>query len=138
MAPVFVTLGMAGGLTGALADHAFTLRLPIPDRAARARLWRTAPGGGADGLPYLRMTTGNIMRAASVARAGSSLNGTTGPDTAALRSAIRTLDRPGLEALARRVDAAADWSQLAVSPETLWPWLTFAESSNVCDAVGPN
>jgi hypothetical protein len=119
MTPLFVTLGTAGGLSGALSDRAITLRLPVPDREARTHLWERALGAGATGLPGQRLTSGNIIRAAKVARAASAVAGGTPVDTAALRGAVRTLERPGLEALARRVDAAGDWGHLAVSSETL-------------------
>jgi hypothetical protein len=141
LAPLFVTLGRAGGLTGALTDRALTLHLPVPDREARERLWRSALGSDAPELARLRMTSGNIVRAASVARAGSALNGGTQLDTDTLRSAVRTLERSGLEALARRVDAVGDWSQLAVAPETLAELTTLAarcrQRERLADFVGP-
>lgn len=125
LAPLFVTLGTAGGLTGSLADQAITLRVAIPDREGRDRLWRTALGTDPSGLGYLRITSGNIVRAAKVAQAGSAVNGN-GVDSDALRAAVRKLERPGLEALARRVEPASDWSHLAVSAETLVELTTLA------------
>lgn len=113
MTRVFVTLGAAGGITGAMADRSITLHVPVPDGAARDALWRLALGAEGAGLPFLRMTSGSIMRAARVARAAGTVI-----DETALRDAARTLERPGLEALARRVEATLDGSLLAVSEHT--------------------
>ncbi len=44
LAPLFVTLGRPAVSPGALADRAITLRVPVPDREARERLWRDALG----------------------------------------------------------------------------------------------
>lgn len=126
MAPFLVTLGTSGGITGALADRAVTLRVAIPSPAARAVLWQSTLGGDAGEMQRLRMTSGNIVRAARVARAASALYGGGPIDNAALRSAVRTLERPGLESLARRVEASGDWTQLAVPAETLSELTTLA------------
>jgi hypothetical protein len=119
LAPLFVTLPSSGGIGGRRADSAVTLRLPIPDRDARERLWNGTLGGPGSGLTSLRMTSGNIIRAARIANASSIVNEGEPVDDAVLRAAVRTLDRPGLEALTQRVEASGDWSQLAVSSETL-------------------
>ena len=126
MAPLFVTLGTAGGLGGALADRAITLRVPVPDREARERLWQATLGANGSELAGLRMTSGNIVRAARVARAGTAMTGAARPDPAAVRAAVRTLERPGLEALAKRVDVAGNWYKLALTPETLADLFTLA------------
>jgi hypothetical protein len=118
IAPLFVTLGMAGGVGGALADRAITVRIPVADHETRARLWRLALDADSDGLPNLRMTSGNIVRAARVARAARALDASADLDAEALRAAVRSLEHPGLEALARRVDASADCSHLALPAET--------------------
>jgi hypothetical protein len=119
LTPLFVTLTLAGGVTGRLADSAVTVRVPVPDRVARERLWSGALGHEQQGLANLRMTSGNIVRAARIARAASLVHTDEQFDQASLRSAVRTLDRPGLEALAQRIEAGGDWSQLAVSADTL-------------------
>jgi hypothetical protein len=134
MAPLLVTLGPAGGVNGARADRTISLRVPIPERNAREELWRAVLGDEGPSLANLRMTTGNIVRAAQVARAASVVSGTL--DVAALRAAVRTLDRPGLEALAQRVEAAGDWSQLAVSPETHGELTTLAARCRQRERLG--
>jgi hypothetical protein len=116
---LLVTLGSAGGITGSLADKAITLRLPVPDPAARERLWKTSLGTSSGGLSRLRITTGNIVRAARVARARAHMQGDDAPLVETeLRAALRALERPGLEVLARRVDTPSDWSHLSVPAET--------------------
>jgi hypothetical protein len=136
MAPLFVTLGTSGGVSGALADRSITLRLPIPDAEARARLWRAALGTEAPGVSGLRLTSGNIVRAARVATAARAVGGDGHIDEAALRSAVRTLDRPGLEALARRVEPTSGWSQLAVSAQTLAEMTTLAARCRQRERLG--
>ena len=136
LAPLFVTLGAAGGVTGPAADRAVTLRLSIPDAADRDRLWRATLGADAVGVPALRMTSGNIVRAARVARAEAAAAGRLRPDAADLRAAVRTLDRPGLESLARRVEAAGDWSLLAVSTDTMSELTTLAARCRQRERLG--
>src|SRR5215208_5624523 len=136
LAPVFVTLGAAGGLSGPLADRAVTLRLPVPDRPARERLWRGALGDDAPALAWLRLTSGNIVRAAAIAGAGGGA-----ADADSLRAAVRALERPGLEALARRVEAADeiagdDWARLAVPAETLDELRTLAARCRQRERLG--
>ncbi len=131
LAPLFVTLGMAGGLAGPLADRTITLRVPIPDRAARERLWHDALGDPPADIACLRLASGNIVRAARLALAG-----TAAPSAATVRAAIRTLERPGLEALARRVDTTGDWSQLAVDHETLAELKTLAARCRQRERLG--
>ena len=122
-APLFVTLRHGGGVTGPLADRTLTLRIPVPDRPARERLWDAVLDAPGAGLPGIRMTTGNIVRAATLARAGRGHDATTSD---AVRSAVRDLDRSGLEALARRIDGGGDWGQLAVPQETREELVTLA------------
>jgi SpoVK/Ycf46/Vps4 family AAA+-type ATPase len=93
------------------------LRVPIPDSESRTLLWgRSLDGGTPNALTHLRMTSGNIVRTAAMARASATLGGAI--DAAALRAAVRALDREGLDALAQRIDPAGPWSLLATSPET--------------------
>ena len=113
MTRLFVTIGSAGAVAGTLAERSITLHVPVPDRSARDELWRLALGDDAAGLPFRRMASGSIVRAARVARAAGDVI-----DELALRAAVRTLERPGLETLARRIDAPADAALLAVSEQT--------------------
>jgi SpoVK/Ycf46/Vps4 family AAA+-type ATPase len=81
-------------------------------------------GNDGPALPALRLTSGNIVRAAQLARASQIADAGLTLDTSALKTAIRSLERPGLEALARRVKPAAGWSRLAASSETLTELMT--------------
>jgi len=119
LAPVFVTVGVSGGLAGTLAHRVSTIWMPVPDQDARRQLWAGELGDDGPALPGLRLTSGNIVRAAQLARASLAGHGGSALETSALMTAVRSLERPGLEALARRVKPAAGWSHLAVSNETL-------------------
>ena len=67
-----------------------------------------------------RMTGGNIRRAAKLARAYAALEGREEePRLTDVQQASRALNRQALDTLATRVEAAGDWSSLAVKQETL-------------------
>ena len=117
LAPLFVTCRAAAGVTGPLADRAIILEAPIPDRELRRTLWSESLGMVPAGVDGLRLTSGNIVRAARVARAGALVTGET-VDGHALRAAVRTLDRSGLETTARRVETIDDWSRLSVGDDS--------------------
>jgi AAA+ superfamily predicted ATPase len=119
LVPLFVTVGAAGALAGSLAHRATTIWSPVPDRDARRQLWASVLGQDGPGLPELRLTSGNIVRAAQLALASAAPDGGAALDTAVLKNAIRSLERPGLDALARRLKPAAGWSRLAASSDTL-------------------
>jgi hypothetical protein len=119
LVPLFVTLGAAGGLAGTLAHRATTIWCPIPDQDARRQLWASVLGDAGPGLPGLRLTSGNIVRAAQLALASRAGDGGATLATSGLKNAVRSLERPGLEALARRMKPATGWSRLAASHETL-------------------
>jgi ATPase family protein associated with various cellular activities (AAA) len=116
LTPIFVTMAPTTGLTGRLASQTITLHMPIPGSESRRLLWQRSLASETPALTHLRMTSGNIVRAATMARASATLSGAI--DGAALWSAIRTLDREGLDALAQRIDPAGPWSLLATSRET--------------------
>lgn len=143
LAPLFVTLGTSGGLTGALADRTITLRVPVPRPAERELIWRTTLQGDDAGMSRRRLTSGNIVRAARLARASGALDADVSPSARAraLCDAVRTLERPGLELLARRVDTASEWSRLAVSAETMAELTSLAarcrQRERLAAVVGP-
>jgi shikimate kinase len=136
MAPLFVTLGNIGGLSGALADRAITLRIPVPDADARAALWRAALDAEPAGMERRRMTSGNIVRAARLARAARNVSGSTTDIADALRAAVRTLERPALEQLARWVEPSGEWSHLAVQAETMTDLATLAARCRQRERLG--
>ena len=119
-----LAVGRQGGLSGAGVERSLTLNADVPDEFARRRLWERGFGGreytDADGLcGRLRMTSGNILRAARLAAARASLEGREGVMREDVREAGRALNRQALDTLATRVHVEGDWSQLAASPETL-------------------
>jgi hypothetical protein len=136
MAPLFVTLGNVGGVSGALADRAITMRIPVPDADARATLWHTALGTVPAGMERRRMTSGNIMRAARLAHASRDVSGSGAGIAESLRAAVRTLERPALEQLARRVAPSGEWSHLAVNAETMTDLSTLAARCRQRERLG--
>jgi hypothetical protein len=125
--PVCVVLGRQGGLTGQGVERALTLSVEMPDAGARREHWRRSLGGGAaeecavdEIAGRFRMTSGNIRRAAGLARAYAALEGRA-PRVSAedVRHASRALNRQALDTLATRVEASGDWSQLAVKAATM-------------------
>jgi hypothetical protein len=119
-----------------LADRAVTLHLSVPDRGPRERLRQAALGASRPGLSSLRMTSGNIVRAGTVARAGRAVTGATTSELTAVCATVRTLQRLGLEALARRVDTAGNWSPLAMPLEGLTELTTLAACCRQRERLG--
>lgn len=119
IAPLFVALSATGALGGVAADSAVTVSVPMPDRAARDRLWQAAVGADGPSLSGLRMTSGNIMRAGRLALAARRVASNGPLDRDALRTAVRSLERRALDTLARRLNPLGDWSHLSLSSETL-------------------
>ena len=117
-APLFVTLGNMGGVSGHLAERTLSISVPLPDRATREALWAETLGDACP-LGHLRLTTGNIVRAGRAAKASAASGPAAAIDPPLVRQAIRILARQGLDGLARRVSPARDWNQLAVANDTL-------------------
>ncbi|AKJ02885.1 ATPase family protein associated with various cellular activities (AAA) [Archangium gephyra] len=123
-APLGVVLGRQGGVSGPGLERALTLHLPQPGPDERRRHWRS--GLGPEECPALdtltsrfRMTSGNIRRAARLARAHAALAGRKTVEPEDAQEASRALDRQTLDTLAVRLSPSGDWSQLAVGEETL-------------------
>lgn len=123
-APVGVVLGRQGGVSGPSVDRALTLSVDMPDASERAQLWAQGLQGRpcpalADVSERYRMTRGNILRAAGLAKACASLHGREPVLMEDVREAARALNRQALDTLAVRLPATGDWGQLAVGGETL-------------------
>jgi hypothetical protein len=117
--PLGIALGTQGAVTGAGLGQALTLALPLPGPETRQRLWRRGLGDGnaAPTLEALRMSSGNILRAAALARAAARAEGTAvGPRH--IGDAARALDRTALDGLAQRLETPVDWNRLALGEET--------------------
>ncbi|WP_437621911.1 AAA family ATPase [Sorangium sp. So ce1151] len=122
--PLGVALGKQGGVAGPGAEGAIAVTLPMPDPAARRRHWEAGLDGQAsDDLDAIagrfRMTSGNVRRAASLARSYAALRGASSVGLADVRDASRALNRQALDTLATRLDAEGSFASLAVSAETL-------------------
>jgi hypothetical protein len=123
--PLGVILGRQGGLLGPSAESALTLSLDLPDPSARRRLWQSSLGAenvAAQALETistgLRLTSGNIRRAAKLARACAALAGRSQILPADIQQASRSLNRQALETLAQHLDSLGSLSDLSVENET--------------------
>jgi ATPase family associated with various cellular activities (AAA) len=119
-----LVLGRQGGLSGPGVERAVTLTLEIPPPAVRREHWAGALGpAGSPDLDEIagrmRMTSGNIRRAAALARTQAALAGRAAPTDDDVCEAARALHRQALDTLAARLPVAGDWSDLAVCGETL-------------------
>jgi hypothetical protein len=119
-----VVLGRQGGVGGASAARAVTVQLGMPSIDERRAHWREALGGRAgDDLEAtserLRLTGGNIRRAARLAASYAALEGRGRVRLSDVRQAAHALNRQALDTLAAHVRADGDWSHLATSADTL-------------------
>jgi hypothetical protein len=122
--PIGVVLGKQGGVSGAGVEGAITLWLPMPPPAVRRRHWEVALAGhpcpAIDTIAErLRMTSGNIRRAAAHSRAHALLRGDSAVTLDDVRIASRALHRQALDTLATRLEVSGSLRQLAASAETL-------------------
>jgi ATPase family protein associated with various cellular activities (AAA) len=122
--PLGIVLGKQGGIGGPCTEHALALTLDIPDIVARRLHWQQSfgdhPVTELDAISErLRITGGNIQRTASIARSYAKLAQRETVTLADVRQASRALNRQVLETLATPIPSSGDWSQLAVSGETL-------------------
>ncbi|APR76898.1 Cell division protein FtsH [Minicystis rosea] len=122
--PIGVVLGKHGGISGAGASEALTLTIPMPDPEARRRHWDAGFDGhrtaAADTIAArFRMTSGNIRRAASLARAYAAMRDGAEVVATDVRDASRALHRQALDTLATRMSVTGSLAHLAASPDTL-------------------
>lgn len=120
-----VTLGKQGGIGGAAAEKAVTLTVKLPEENERQALWENflekAEMGGIDEISErFRLSSGNIKRAAGLAKSYAGLakrKKVTLPD---VQQATRALNRQSLDTLAIYLEPLdADWNFLAVREETM-------------------
>ena len=122
-APLAIVLGRHGGVTGPAVERAIALVVEPPDPAARVRHWAAAcaqtPIERSDVIAErFRLTSGNIHRAARIARSRAGLAGRDAIGAADVQDAARTLNREALDTLATRVTDGADWRHVALPPQT--------------------
>ena len=123
--PLGVVTGRQGGLVGPVVEHSLTLSLEIPNPAARRLLWQRSLGAETSPAELeaisasLRLTSGNIQRAAQLAHTYAQLAQRGAVMLRDVRQAARALNHQVFETLAQRLDTSGDWSQLSVTEETL-------------------
>ena len=122
--PLGLVLGRQGGVAGELSSEALTLSLALPDLEARTALWqRCLPSAAPELIAEIstrhRIPSGQIHRAARLARMRATLAGDPRAAGSQVIDALRTLNREALDALARRVPVKGDWSCLSASARTL-------------------
>jgi len=118
-----LVLDRHGGVAGPAVERAVALRLELPGPAARQRHWEAALAseergeGLEDAIETLRMSGGNVRRAAALARAAAALAGRRAVTFADVRAACRLLHRQALDALAAPLAADGDLADLAVAAD---------------------
>lgn len=121
--PSGIVLSKQGGVSGDGAEHALVINLDMPEPSLRKHHWQRACKESKlrnpDGISErFRLTSGNIHRVARLAESYAALAKRTEITIADAQRATRSLNRQILDALAIRLSASGDWSQLAVSGET--------------------
>lgn len=122
--PVGFVLGAHGGASGSLVADALTVRLELADPDGRLKLWQRFLGSAdRPGLPAIserfRLTSGNIYRAARLARNHAALAERSEIRVEDVNAATRALHRQALDSLARRLEVAGDLSHLCAAERTL-------------------
>lgn len=117
-APLAVVLGRHGGISRGL-DRAISISLELPGPADRRLHWLREPriaDGELDRIAErFRLTCGHIHATAKLARSYALLERREHVIAEDVRRAVSSLDRQALDALATRVEAVGDWSELAVA-----------------------
>ena len=118
-----IVLGKEGGVKGDGVLRSLTVTLDLPDPTLRRRHWARACGrqtfAGIDAISKrFRLTSGNIRRAADLARSDAAILGRTEITVADVQQATGELNRQNLDTLAMRLNNFGDWDQLAVGVET--------------------
>ena len=115
-APFGVVLERHGGVTGPAVERAITLTLDIPGPECRRRHW------GVDSVEIaerFRMTSGNIRRAARLARCYAAIDRRVEITLDHVRNASRALNRQALETIAVHVPCSGGWEQIGAAEETM-------------------
>jgi hypothetical protein len=121
--PSGIVLGKQGGVSGDGVDRALTVTIEMPDPELRRLHWLRASSAekisDVVGISErLRLTGGNIQRAARLAQTYAALSGRQTITLADVQEASRALNRQTLDALAAHLKTSGDWNQLAVGTET--------------------
>ena len=131
---VGVAIGQQGGLAGWHVERSVTVTLEMPPVAARLQHWQASlpdlpANKSLDLATRLRLTGGNIRRAARRAQAQSALHGRVAVNADDVRQAAHALGQQALDSLATwlpplstasgEFDAETVWCHLAVSSDVL-------------------
>jgi histone H3/H4 len=116
--PVAIVTGARGGIASDGGHAMLSLTLPLPDAACRRAHWRAAlPTQSAAVLDQLaqsvRLTSGNIARAARAASCLAQLEGRATIGAGDVQLACRGLHNARLETVATRLDVQGDLNDLA-------------------------
>src|SRR6185503_534763 len=122
-APSGIVLGKQGGVSGEGAERALVITLDMPDASLRKQHWQRACHESKLRDPdtvseRFRITSGNIHRVARLAESYAALAKRSEITLADAQRATSSLNRQILDALAIRLSASGDWTQLAVGGET--------------------
>lgn len=122
---VGITLGKQGGVRGESVEKAVTITVNLPDETERQAHWRDCLGGSqSDDFDEIserfRLSSGNIRRAAKLAKSYAALADREKITLADVQQAARALNRQSLDTLAVYLEPLnAEWDFLAVREETL-------------------
>jgi hypothetical protein len=121
--PLGVALGRQGGVAGELASEAVTLSLDLPQLESRRAHWqRCLPNAAPELVEEIsarhRIPSGQIHRAARLARMRAMIAGESPSASTHVLDALRALNREALDALARWLPVEGDWSCLSASAQT--------------------
>ncbi|HVE58873.1 MAG TPA: ATP-binding protein [Pyrinomonadaceae bacterium] len=120
-----ITLGKQGGASGAAVERSVTLTVNLPEENKRREHWRDCfAEAESDEIEeiskHFRLSSGNLRRAAKLAKSYAGLAKRQKISVADVRLAARALNRQALDTLAIYLEPLdADWSFLAVRDETL-------------------
>lgn len=120
-----ITLGKQGGIGGAATEKAVTLTVNLPEEHERREHWQSCLGKKeTDEIDEIserfRLSSGNIRRAASLAKSYAVLANRNKITLADVQQATRALNRQALDTLAIYLEPLdAGWSFLAVREETI-------------------
>lgn len=121
--PLAVVSGVHGGIQCADGRPILAISLPLPGRDERRLHWRAAAVGQSNaGIELLaanvRLSSGNIRRAAPAALAYAALEGREAIDLHDVRLASRALHGARLETLASRIGGGGSLAELALDETT--------------------
>jgi hypothetical protein len=122
--PVGIVIGRQGGVNGQGVERAVTVALPMPGDRARRQHWMSGfvnrKSSDLDAIcDRLRITGGNIRRAAGIASSYATLAGRALVTLDDVQQGSRSLNRQALDTLAARLTTSGDWSNLSLPEEVL-------------------